>query len=76
MGAINQIITIKSNNPPIIPEINSFLPTKIRIFGASPVPDEFDPRFDAELRIYSYFIYQEVNLTRIQETLDLSVFWE
>lgn len=71
VGALYQILTIKSENPPIITEINSYLPKSIRIYGYSLVPENFDPRIDAALRIYSYFIYHELDLSKTRETLDI-----
>ena len=74
VGAISQIITLNTENPPILPEINSFLPELIHVLGYSAVPENFNPRSDAILRIYSYFFYQEldlVELKRIQEVLGL-----
>jgi tRNA pseudouridine38-40 synthase len=56
VGAISQVISIKSSNAPIIPEINSYLPTSIRILGLAQVPLAFNPRKDALQRTYSYFL--------------------
>ena len=56
VGALNQVVAFDSANPPILPEINSFLPSGIRVLGYTQVSDKFNPRNDALLRTYSYFL--------------------
>ena len=56
VGALSQVIAFDSINSPIIPEINSYLPSGIQLIGKTNVSDEFNPRKDALLRTYSYFL--------------------
>ncbi|MFW9779654.1 MAG: hypothetical protein ACFFE8_12430 [Candidatus Heimdallarchaeota archaeon] len=61
VGAIHQVITFDTTRPPILSEVNAYLPKDIRVLGTTPVPLSFDPRRDASLRTYSYFFNTEIN---------------
>ncbi len=56
VGALSQIISFTSSNTPIISEINSYLPSSIRVISSTQVPEGFNPRKDALERTYSYFL--------------------
>ncbi len=56
VGALSQIIAFTCNRSPILPEINSHLPSIIQIFGKSKALINFNPRKEAILRTYSYFL--------------------
>jgi tRNA pseudouridine(38-40) synthase len=56
VGAIHQVIVLDSIRPPILSEINSYLPKEIQILGVAHVPPTFDPRRDTTQRTYSYFL--------------------
>jgi tRNA pseudouridine(38-40) synthase len=56
VGAIHQVISLDTSRAPIIGEINTHLPEDIQVLGVAQVPLSFDPRRDAELRSYSYFL--------------------
>ena len=56
VGAIHQVIALDASRPAILSEINAHLPKEIRVFGVARVPLSFDPRQDASLRTYSYFL--------------------
>jgi tRNA pseudouridine38-40 synthase len=75
VGAINQVISLFTNQEPIIPEINSYLPETIKALGFTEVPASFHPRKDAILRTYSYFlcIGDELNLPAMRKTLNLLI---
>ncbi len=56
VGALSQIISLNSKQVPILTEINSYLPESIRALGIASVSSDFQPRRDAILRTYSYFL--------------------
>jgi len=64
VGALSQIISFHSSIIPILPEINSYLPSDIRALAMVSVPANFDPRREAIHRTYSY-------LLAINDTFDL-----
>lgn len=64
VGALSQVISFHSSIIPILPEINSYLPSDIRVLAMATVPDDFDPRRKAIHRTYSYLLV-------INETFDL-----
>jgi tRNA pseudouridine38-40 synthase len=75
VGALNQVVSLKSPKIPILSEINSYLPDSIRALGFTEVPDNFQPRKDAELRTYSYFLStsNDFDLPLAQKTLGMLV---
>ena len=75
VGAINQVISLFTDHTPIVAEINSYLPNSIRALGYTEVSEDFNPRKDALLRTYSYFLstHIELDLFTIRSSLDLLV---
>jgi tRNA pseudouridine38-40 synthase len=65
VGALSQVISFHSSNIPILPEINSYLPSDIRVLAVTDVPNDFDPRRRAVHRTYSYLLV-------INESFDLN----
>ncbi|MHA1993536.1 MAG: tRNA pseudouridine synthase A [Candidatus Hodarchaeales archaeon] len=72
VGALNQVIAFDSVKSPIVPEINSYLPSGIQILGQTSVSHSFNPRKDALLRAYSYFlvINDDFNLKQLKESFN------
>lgn len=66
VGALCQVIAINALQPPILSEINSYLPDLIRALSFIEVEADFHPRRDAQLRTYSYFL-------AVDEEFDLSL---
>ncbi|MFW9857039.1 MAG: hypothetical protein ACFFFG_18460 [Candidatus Thorarchaeota archaeon] len=66
VGAIHQVITLDTTRPPILSEVNAYLSKDIRVLGITPAPLSFDPRRDASLRTYSYFLNTEINNVAIK----------
>ena len=64
VGALSQVISFNASNIPILSEINSFLPSDIRVLAMATVPNDFNPRHKAIMRTYSYLLV-------INETFDL-----
>jgi len=64
VGALSQVISFNASNIPILSEINSFLPSDIRVLAMVTVPNDFNPRHKAIMRTYSYILV-------INETFDL-----
>ena len=64
VGALSQVISFNSSFIPILSEINSFLPSDIRVLAMATVPNDFNPRHKAIMRTYSYLLV-------INETFDL-----
>ncbi|MFW9905623.1 MAG: hypothetical protein ACFFFH_14920 [Candidatus Thorarchaeota archaeon] len=56
VGALSQVIALNSNQPPILSEINSYLPDSIRVLSFKETSTDFHPRRNAQLRTYSYFL--------------------
>ncbi|MFX0182806.1 MAG: hypothetical protein ACFE95_06945 [Candidatus Hodarchaeota archaeon] len=56
VGALHQVVTFYSERTPILPEINSYLPSTIQALAMTVVSPKFHPRHDAILRTYSYFL--------------------
>jgi len=56
VGALNQVVAINAKQPPILSEINSYLPDLVQTLSFAEVSADFHPRRDAQLRIYSYFL--------------------
>ncbi|UCG00490.1 MAG: hypothetical protein JSW11_12755 [Candidatus Heimdallarchaeota archaeon] len=56
VGALSQVIALNTKQPPILSEINSYLPESIRVLSFTEVSSDFHPRRDAQLRTYSYFL--------------------
>lgn len=75
VGAIYQVVSLFTDHNPIIAEINSYLPNSIRALGYNEVPKNFNPRKDALLRTYSYFLstHEELDLFAIRTSLGLLV---
>ncbi len=73
VGALYQVISLDSGHSPIIPEINSYLPTGIRVLGQTIVADDFHPRKNAFLRTYSYFlvISDKFDLEKLETSFNL-----
>ncbi|MHA1976429.1 MAG: tRNA pseudouridine synthase A [Candidatus Hodarchaeales archaeon] len=73
VGALSQVIAFDSVRSPIITEINSFLPYMIRVLGQTRVPDNFNPRRDALLRTYSYFLVidDDYDLVQLKESFNV-----
>jgi tRNA pseudouridine38-40 synthase len=66
VGALCQVVAINAQQPPILSEINSYLPDLIQALSFVEVEADFHPRRDAQLRTYSYFL-------TVDEKFDLSL---
>lgn len=75
VGALNQVVSLSSPKVPILSEINSYLPESIRALGIAKVSSGFQPRRDAEIRTYSYFLStnNDFDLTLTHKTLAMLV---
>jgi len=54
--ALSQVVAFNSNAPLSLPRINAFLPMDVRCWAYAFVPDDFNPRRDAILRTYKYYV--------------------
>ena len=59
VGALKQVFSLKCPHFPILTEINSYLPDDICILGVREVSSDFNPRYEAGSRTYSYFLIME-----------------
>ncbi|MHA2175194.1 MAG: tRNA pseudouridine synthase A [Candidatus Hodarchaeales archaeon] len=73
VGALNQVISLRSSREPIVSEINSFLTDEIKVIGYTEVEKGFNPRKSALDRTYSYFLVYDDNfcLKRGKKVLDM-----
>ncbi|MHA1266776.1 MAG: tRNA pseudouridine(38-40) synthase TruA [Candidatus Helarchaeota archaeon] len=53
--ALGQVISISTDKPIIIPQLNSFLPKSIILWGIQGVHEKFHPRYEAFSRYYRYY---------------------
>ncbi len=75
VGALHQVVSLSSPKVPILSEINSYLPESIRALGLAKVSSDFQPRRDAEIRTYSYFLTtsNDFDVTLAHKTLTMLV---
>ncbi len=73
VGALHQVVSFQTYKKPILTEINSYLPEKIRVLSSTPVPIEFNPRRDAILRTYSYFLTfkEDIDISLLNQALSI-----
>jgi tRNA pseudouridine38-40 synthase len=73
VGALCQVVSFNSPMVPILPEINSYLASGIRVLGQTRVVDDFNPRKDALLRTYSYFLVtsQRFDIEKMEKSFKL-----
>ncbi len=54
--ALSQVVSFKAKEPVYLPRINAFLPKDVRCWAYALVSDDFNPRRDAILRTYKYYV--------------------
>ncbi|MFX0013542.1 MAG: hypothetical protein ACFFB2_14105 [Promethearchaeota archaeon] len=75
VGALGQVLSLKTKQAPILSEINFYLPDPIQVLGLTKVSSGFHPRRDANLRTYSYFLVtdEKFDITLARETLSILI---
>lgn len=72
--ALSQVVAFNSNASLFLPRINAFLPMDVRCWAYAFVPDDFNPRRDAILRTYKYYVaWKGEDLDRMKEAASLLV---
>jgi tRNA pseudouridine38-40 synthase len=74
--SIGQIAVISSDVPVSIDKINRYLPDDIILWAIAQPPLEFQPRFDALMRHYRYFLddsWQSVDLIKVREAIPMLI---
>lgn len=59
VSALGNVYAFDTDRSLLPRAVNSFLPSDIRVLAAMEVSAEFNPRYDARLKVYKYFLYDE-----------------
>lgn len=73
VSARGAVFSIDSLKDPILMEINAHLPKEIGIWAYSKVPDDYSPRFKAQLRHYKYIIPLPFSFLKRKYNFDLKI---
>ncbi len=72
--ALSQVVAFNLDAPLSLPRINAFLPRDVRCWAYALVNDDFNPRKDAILRTYKYYVvWRGEELDRMREAASLLV---
>ncbi len=73
VSARGAVFAIDSLKKPILMELNSNLPKEIGIWAYSQVPENFSPRFNAQMRHYKYIIPQPLGYLKNKFNFNLKI---